>query len=197
MSLIMQNLIKKRPDLKPSNRLGCYLPFIDYDKQELLVTQESNSNNYIWYHDYLAIRNNNPVNENTFHYKILQHHHIYTEVYINTLADNIKDRIPLLKDIEFNYQFVKFDKDYTLEVHTDAGRNAAIFFPLTEDGSSTDFYRNNKKIKSFEHTSPLLLSVNVPHGSQVTQEKITFQIGFTYNDWDGLVDYVLFKKRNI
>jgi hypothetical protein len=193
---IIQNLIRKQPKLKPIERLGCYIPFIEYNKDLLLNIQEKNRDRYIWYYEHLAQSRNVHKNENNFRYKILVHQQLNAEPYFAELTNNIKEKIPLLKDTEFHYQFVKFDKDYTLEVHTDLGRNAVMFFPLTENSSSTDFYRNNKKIKSFNHTSALLLSVDVPHGSQVTQKKITFQIGFNYTNWDALLDYCLCRQLN-
>ena len=170
----------------PPDRLGCYLPFIEYNKQELLTEQERNSNNYRWYYEHLAEKNQRPIDASRFHYKHLCHEYIKNSEYVTRLAYTVRQQIPLLNDVPFTYTFVKFDESYTLEVHTDTGRNAAIFFPLTDDASPTDFYRNNQKIKSFEHTTALLLAVNSPHGSQVTSKKITFQIGFSYPNWDEL-----------
>jgi len=184
--LLSPNLRKTQP--RSPDRLGCHLPFVEYNKQELLAEQENNSNNYRWFHDYLAEKNQQPVDTSRFHYQYLSNKYISNSDCINKLAYNIRKQIPLLNDVQFNYTFAKFDESYTLEVHTDIGRNAAIFFPLTDDSSPTDFYRNTQKIKSFDHTSALLLAVNTPHGSHVVKEKITFQIGFSYPNWDELLD---------
>lgn len=183
-------LIRKQPHLKPYNKLGCYLPFIEYDKQQLLGIQEKYSHSYVWYYENLAHITNSSVDENRFKYKILSNHHMNSDPYFVNLSKAVREKIPLLKEISFHYRFVKFSENYELETHIDIGRNAVIFFPLTEGGSSTDFYRNNKLIKSFDHVSPLLLAVDIPHGSRVTKEKITFQIGFTYPDWHELLDFV-------
>jgi hypothetical protein len=191
MSMIIQNLIKKRPDLRPANRLGCHIPFIEYDKDVLLTIQDKHSHEYMWYHDWLSYKYDKPVNESMFHYQFLPSNRITDCSYIHSLVEKIRKHIPLLKDIDIDYQFVKFDKHYTLEVHTDIGRNTVIFLPLTDNSSPTDFYRNGNKIASFEHTSAMLLAVDIPHGSSFTEEeKITFQFGFTYPDWDELLDYI-------
>lgn len=192
---IIKKLQDKQPHLKPPNRLGCHLSFITYDKEKLLAIQEKYSNNYIWYHDHLANTTNRPVNTERFHYHILTNSAMNNEPYFDTLSNTIKEKIPLLKDVGFDYQFVKFDGPYELETHIDSNRNVVIFFPLTDNAAPTDFYRNNKKIKSFEHTSALLLSVDVPHGSSIINNKITFQIGFTYNNWNNLLDSCLSYRK--
>lgn len=181
----VQQLFEKKLFSKFPTRLGCHLPFIDYDKEKLLSIHQKNESNYIWYHEH----NKQILNKRGFHYKFLSHEFLDEEPYIKDLTFEVRKKIPILKNVNFIYQFVKFDKDFKLAVHTDSGRNAAIFFPLTDDSAATDFYRGNTKIKSFEHVSPLLLSVNVPHGSDIKSEKITFQMGFFTTGWDDLYDY--------
>jgi hypothetical protein len=185
--MLIHPRLRKTQERSP-DRLGCHLPFIEYNKQELLAEQENHINNYKWYHDHLEEKFQQPVNTSRFHYKYLADKYISSSDCIVRLAHNVRKHIPLLNDVSFNYAFAKFDESYTLEIHKDIGRDAAIFFPLTDDSSPTDFYRNNQKIKSFSHTSALLLAVSSPHGSHVVKEKITFQIGFNYPNWDELLD---------
>jgi len=182
---------KKSSSAKLSKRLGCHIPSINFDKEKLLDIQHKNDSNYIWYYDHLYSKNKTLLNKNGFSYRFLSHQFLYNESYINDLSLEIKRKIPLLQDTDFLYQFVKFDKNFKLAIHTDTGRNAALFFSLTDNASPTDFYRGNSKIQSFHHDSPLLLSVDVPHSSDVKVEKITFQIGFTTMYWDNLLDYCL------
>jgi hypothetical protein len=191
---IIQSLIKRNPSLRAPERLACHLPFIEYDKDTLMSIQAEN-NNYMWYYDWLSIKNNRPVDSSRFSYKFLPDSYINQDKHISKLTDDIRKQIPLLYNIQFDCQFVKFDNNYTLEVHVDSGRNAAIFFPLTDDSSPTDFYRNGKKIGSIDHTMPLLAAVDCPHGSQITKEKITFQVGFYYPDWHELLDYCVSKNK--
>ena len=185
---IIQKLIQKQPALKSAKNIGCYLPFIEYDKEKLLSIQEKNNDNYIWYYEVIA-RKTTYINEISFRYKFLENHYIIDDPYIVELIANVKEFIPLLKDVQFCCNFAKFEKGYELEKHTDTGRNAAIFMPLTDNSSATDFYRNNKLIVSFPHTDAMLLSVDIVHGSVVTHDKITFQMGFYYDDWDKLLDF--------
>jgi hypothetical protein len=185
---IIQKLIQKQPALKSVKNIGCYLPFIEYDKEKLLSMQEKNNDNYIWYYEVIA-RRTTYINEASFRYKFLENHYIIDEPYIVELIRNVKEHIPLLKEVQFCCNFAKFEKGYELEKHKDTGRNAAIFMPLTDNSSATDFYRNNKLIASFPHTDAMLLSVDIVHASVVTHDKITFQMGFYYDDWDTLLEF--------
>jgi hypothetical protein len=194
---IIQHVRNKKAEhrLQRPDRLGCHLNFIQYDKAKLLSIQEKFYSHYAPFYENPKYSNVQKQQRSEMplqnQYKVLRNEFIGDEPYCVSIKNTIKEAIPLLADVQISCQFSRFEQDTILLPHSDWGRNVAIFLPLTENSAPTVFYKDNLAIKSFDHSSPLLLAVDTIHGSHNTSTKITFQLGFYYTKWDQLLDFCL------